>query len=159
MPRIDFTPMVDLGFLLITFFIFTTTMSDPKVIDINMPYNPPPPGTSTAYIESATMTIIPSAAHKVYVYYGTLKSKDGFILTDINKLRNLVTDKQRALREHPASSTPDAAKLHVIIKPDSRSTYQDLIAILDEMAINAVPYYAIADITDMEQEWLTEKLQ
>src|SRR5512147_1811592 len=35
--RIDFTPLVDVAFLLLTFFMFTTSMSRPQTMEINLP--------------------------------------------------------------------------------------------------------------------------
>ncbi|RYD57103.1 MAG: biopolymer transporter ExbD [Sphingobacteriales bacterium] len=158
-PRIDLTPMVDLGFLLITFFMYTTTMTESKMMDINMPFNPPPPGTTTAFIESATVTIIPSDAHRFFYYEGTAKSETDLRKLSLAELRNTILNKQKVLNTTTAERTEEARKLHVIIKPDDHSKYEDVISILDEMTINAIPYYAIADLTDEEQQWVTKRLQ
>src|SRR5207342_2642059 len=66
--RVDLTPMVDLGFLLITFFIFTTTMSLPKSMKINLPADSSNPNLSP---ESGTITLIPSGNNHLFFYEGT----------------------------------------------------------------------------------------
>src|ERR1044071_7142519 len=69
--RIDLTPMVDLGFLLITFFMYTTTMSKPKTMEINMPNTEKiDPKDQTKIKESTAMTILLSKNHRVYYYEG-----------------------------------------------------------------------------------------
>ena len=69
--RIDLTPMVDLGFLLITFFIFTTTMAKPKTMEINMPYKDDiEVKDPTEVKESTALTILLSKEHRVYYYEG-----------------------------------------------------------------------------------------
>jgi biopolymer transport protein ExbD len=69
-PRIDLTPMVDLGFLLITFFMYTTTLARPKVMELQMPDVPPTPATPTV-IPEATLVIIPTEGHRIAYYPGT----------------------------------------------------------------------------------------
>ena len=69
--RIDLTPMVDLGFLLITFFIFTTTMSKPKTMEIMMPTEDSiKKEDQTKAKDYCTMTILLSKEHRVYYYIG-----------------------------------------------------------------------------------------
>ncbi len=70
--RIDLTPMVDLGFLLITFFMFTTTMAKPKTMEINMPYKDPnmKEDEQSKVKESTALTILLSKNHRIYYYEG-----------------------------------------------------------------------------------------
>src|ERR1700691_3618833 len=67
--RIDLTPMVDLGFLLITFFLFTTTLAKPKTMEINMPYDKHIDEPQKVK-SSAALTILLSKDHRVFYYPG-----------------------------------------------------------------------------------------
>jgi biopolymer transport protein ExbD len=160
--RIDLTPMVDLGFLLITFFMYTTTMSKPKTMEINMPNTEKiDPKDQTKIKESTAMTILLSKNHRVYYYEGlandptkppdlkvtTFKAKGG--------IRDAIIEKKQkvaALQASGALGPKDPAT--VLIKPDTTSTYDDLVNILDEMSINDVRVYAIVDITDVDQGFI-----
>ena len=68
--RVDLTPMVDLGFLLITFFIFTYHISKPQALNLAMPTEK---GDSSTVGESTALTIIPASGNKVFYYHGSLK--------------------------------------------------------------------------------------
>ena len=160
--RVDLTPMVDLGFLLITFFIFTTTMSKPKTMEINMPNTEKiDPKDQTKIKESTALTVLLSKNHRVYYYEGlatdpttppdlkvtTFKAKDG--------IRDAIIAKQQKvaqLKQSGALGPKDQAT--ILIKPDVTSTYEDLVNILDEMSINDVRVYAIVDITPVDQEFI-----
>lgn len=156
-PRIDLTPMVDLGFLLITFFMYTTTMTQNKSLVIDMPYktelNTPP----TAFPEESTLTLIPTGNHKLLQIEGS--NIEDSKLISLQQLRVSLTEHISAAKALPATYSQEAHKLHVIIKPNYDCKYEDLVAILDEMTINDVPYYAIVDVTTEDQQLLTNKLQ
>lgn len=156
-PSIDLTPMVDLGFILITFFIYTTSIAEPRMVDINMPYKPAT--ESTAYVDTATITIMPTKNHLYATYTGAYKEGMLFKSYNSSELRNLIMNKQAVLRKLPATFSAQAHQLHVIIKPNDDCEYQDVVTLLDEMAINQVAYYAIADITADEKLILTKQLQ
>ena len=67
--KVDLTPMVDLGFLLITFFIVTTTWSKPKVAKLYLPAN----GTGTEVGNKAVLTILAGKNNKIFYYQGNLQ--------------------------------------------------------------------------------------
>lgn len=162
--RVDLTPMVDLGFLLITFFMYTTTMAKPKTMEINMPYKDKqtPPEKESKVKESTAMTILLSKNHRVYYYEGIgsdptkppqlqatgFKTKDGIRDAIIAKKQKV----DELIRQGALSNTDKATFL---IKPDDNSTYDDLVNILDEMSINDVRVYAIVDITPVDKEFIT----
>jgi len=162
--RIDLTPMVDLGFLLITFFMYTTTLAKPKTMEINMPYKDPNMKIEeqNKIKNSVALTILLSKNHRIFYYEGIgdnpdpppdfLKSsnfnpKNG-IRSEIIKKKKMVDDMKR----QGALTAKDETT--VLIKPDTTSTYSDLVNMLDEMNINDVKVYAIIDISSIEQEWI-----
>ncbi|MBL7712587.1 MAG: biopolymer transporter ExbD [Chitinophagaceae bacterium] len=160
--RIDLTPMVDLGFLLITFFIFTTTMSKPKTMEINMPFKDPnqPVDTKSKVKESTALTILLSKDHRVYYYEGigsdaTQPPKVEVTNFKTPGIRQVIIDKKKkveALVRSGALSPTD--KTTVLIKPDVNSTYEDFVNIIDEMSINGIQVYAIVDISPVDKEFI-----
>jgi biopolymer transport protein ExbD len=163
--RIDLTPMVDLGFLLITFFMFTTTLSKPKTMEINMPYKDEllKKEDQNKLKASVALTVLLSKNHRVYYYEGIgddptkapdmkitgFKAKDG--------IRDAIIAKKKmvdGLKRSGALTAKD--EMTVLIKPDTTSTYSDLVNMLDEMNINDVKVYAIIDISDIEQGFIKE---
>lgn len=160
--RVDLTPMVDLGFLLITFFIFTTTMAKPKTMEINMPNKEKiDEKDQTKVKESTAMTVLLSKNHRVYYYEGLatdpnvppdlkvtgFKAKDGIRDAIIAKKAKVEQLKQQGVLGAKDQAT-------ILIKPDENSTYEDMVNILDEMSINDVRVYAIIDITPVDQEFI-----
>lgn len=162
LPRIDMTPMVDLGFLLIAFFMFTTTLAQPKVMEVNMPYTEAPPEGGTSYPEESTVTLLLSSQHKVAYYYGNFESGEAFAAAGFegnNPLRSVLLNKQQEAAKLPTTYSRQAHFLHVLIKPTDDCTYEDLVKALDEMSILDIRYYALADVSDAEKEWLQQNLR
>ncbi len=147
---VDLTPMVDLGFLLISFFMFTTTMAKPKTMEVRVP-STEDSRRPTVFAEEATVTIIPVSDHKMKYYYGQLEV--GVPMADVTQkdLRGLLLQKQQQVAALPASFSADAHKLHVLIKPNDNSSYADVVNVLDEMNILDVPYYALVDLSAEEK--------
>lgn len=148
--RVDLTPMVDLGFLLITFFIFTTTMSQPTAMKLLLPKDTDKPEERNKAKESGTLTLLLGATDPVsqtqsVFYYEGILAIDGsnFISSTYKKIRDVIIDKKRR--------TPDKDFV-VIIKPSNEATYKHLVDILDEMAINDCKRYAMVEIADVEAQ-------
>jgi biopolymer transport protein ExbD len=140
--RVDLTPMVDLGFLLITFFIFTTTMSQPTAMKLNLPKDTDKPEEQNKLKESGALTLLLGKNHAVYYYEGQLDpTASNFQTTTMKKIRDEIIRKKR--------STPPEDFM-VVIKPGEESTYKDVVDALDEMTINDIKRYALVDISEVE---------
>lgn len=146
-PRVDLTPMVDLGFLLIAFFMFTTTLAKPHTMELELPQVPDPGHASTVYPDTATISLLPISNHQVAWYRGQLKDPGQLHLSDfsIAGVRLIMMQIAAELSHLPPSFSKEAHQLHVLIKPTDFCTYEDVVALLDEMKIIAVPYYAMTD--------------
>jgi biopolymer transport protein ExbD len=137
--RVDLTPMVDLGFLLITFFIFTTTVQQPTAMPLNMPKDTKDQKNDMKVKESGSLTLMLGKGNEIYYYYGSDPTK--MQTTGYKDVRNIILKKKQ--------STP-AADLFIIIKPDKDATYKNAVDILDEMDINDIGKYAMVDPTPDE---------
>ncbi|RYD97933.1 MAG: biopolymer transporter ExbD [Sphingobacteriales bacterium] len=156
-PAVDLTPMVDLGFLLIAFFMFTTTMSKPFAMDIQMPYKGEELDKPTLIKASTAMTLLLGKDHQLHYYEGmpeaNLEDKlrvSGF--EGRNNIRDKIAEKKAAINTLVAKGELEAGDhLVVMIKASDRATTDDLVKVLDEMAISKVPVYALTDIS--ADEW------
>ncbi|MEY2902002.1 MAG: hypothetical protein RLY89_1108 [Bacteroidota bacterium] len=142
--RVDLTPMVDLGFLLITFFIFTTTMSQPTAMKLYLPKDADKPEDQNKAKESGVITILLGKDDNVFYYEGQLdNSASNFKSTTFKEIRNVILDKK--------ARTPEK-DLVVVLKPSEECTYRNVVDILDEMAINVCKRYALVDISSVEAQ-------
>ncbi len=142
--RVDLTPMVDLGFLLITFFVFTTTMSSATAMNMNEPKDDPE--NQMKIKNSGAMTILLGKQDQLYYYMGELSPTDPskqFMSSSFKDIRQVILDKKNA--------TP-IGDLMYIIKSDKEATFKNAIDILDEMSINQVPpgHYAEVEMSPVE---------
>lgn len=155
--RIDMTPMVDLGFLLITFFVMTAKLAEPTVVGLNMPKE----STDRMPVpQSGSFTILINGPDELYVYYGNAQEvadPSQFIKTTMSPkggLRELIQQRQQYL---DASGFKEGRKgLMLLIKPTAEATYRQLMNVLDEAFINIVEKYIILspepeDISLMEK--------
>ena len=156
--RIDMTPMVDLGFLLITFFVFTTTISTPTVTDLFMP-NDKLVKDSTALAVSYALTVLLAENNQIYYYQGdweTAKRSKRIFKTNYSVSSGLgmvIRKKQKELDSH--TKLPEGRKgLMLLIKPLSSSVYRNVIDALDEVLINEVRKHAIIEPTADEIAFL-----
>jgi biopolymer transport protein ExbD len=154
--RIDMTPMVDLGFLLITFFIFTTTMSEPNTMKLYMPHE----GDPTAIEDGKVLTILLGNNNRVYAYQGAFEKallKNTILSTNYDEtdgIGNLIRQKQMQLEQTGVKNSKDG--LVYLIKPTKQSTYKNIIDALDEAIINGVKKYMIIDASIEETQVFRE---
>jgi len=159
--RIDMTPMVDLGFLLITFFVFTTTMSTPKATDLFMPSDKPVPIPSELP-NSLALSLILDDNNKVYYYNGSFNeaaSENKVYETNYSLYEGIgkvIRQKQKEI-DVSGKFTDGRKGLMLLIKPTSKSDYKNVIDALDEVVINDVRKYAIVEPANEEISYIRSK--
>ncbi|MBN9337932.1 MAG: biopolymer transporter ExbD [Chryseobacterium sp.] len=146
--RVDMTPMVDLGFLLITFFMFTTTFSKPNVMDLGLPAKPKenqkPPDTEIKL--SNSISIIIGKDNKIFYHQQDQQGLNDQTLVETNFDREGI----RKVIEQAKARAADKDKFTVIIKPTDDAVYKNFVDILDEMAITKNERYGVTDIKPWE---------
>ena len=141
--RVDLTPMVDLGFLLITFFIFTTTMSQATAMKLILPKDADKPEDQNKAKQSGVITILLGKDNNVFYYEGELTpNASNFQSSNFHDIRDVLIKKKNSVKE--------LKDFVVILKPSDECTYRNVVDILDEMTINVCTRYALVDITDTE---------
>jgi len=143
--RVDLTPMVDLGFLLITFFIFTTTMNQPNALKLVVPddRDMTDPGKVA---ENKTISLILEANDRILYYQGL--NKDQWQTTNYSAagLRSVIQKKLADVKLRFGKSSETV----VLIKPTSEASYRNIVNILDEMLINDVKKYVLMESSPPE---------
>lgn len=152
--KVDMTPMVDLGFLLITFFMFTTNFSRPNAINFsNPPKNPTDIKTQIDYRNSITFILGKDGR----VFYYQAEKAD---LND-NSLKEVSFDNAQVSKtiDLAKKNAPIKKNFTVIIKPADDSRYKTMVDMLDEMTITQTQQYGISELNDKEKELYENKIQ
>ncbi len=177
--RVDFTPMVDMNMLLITFFMLCTTLSKPQTMEISMPSNDDKitDEQKSKVKESLAVTLLLDGDNKLYFYEGIPNWEDPNALKEttydanglrafliqknarvVNRVRELKVQK-RNLQITPEQYDAQVKELKngkntptVIIKATDEATYKNLIDVLDEMQICNIGKYVIVPIADTDKQ-------
>lgn len=153
--KVDLTAMVDLAFLLITFFMLTTSLSKPQSMDLGLPDKDDDPSKNKdiKVDENRTMTVLLGENNKMKMYMGLLATPK-VAPKDITYGKEGIRQEILKRKKEVLAYTGNKDKgMIVIIKPSKKSTYRNLVDILDEMAITDVPTYAIVnDFTPEESK-------
>jgi len=182
--RIDMTPMVDLAFLLLTFFILATTLSKPKTMEIVYPKKPDPlEKPMPVNFKLANTILLGEKDDQVYYYPGKFKldttvlekidfSKDGIrkLLLDKNKnVNDVVTQLEGQLLNHQINDSTfksrrskakgDSLAPFFIVKTVEKTKYKTVIDLIDEMNIANAAKYAVVDMADAEKVALSKVIK
>ena len=185
--RVDFTPMVDLMFLLLTFFMLATSMIKPQTMEIIMPAKEKnlDKKDDTKVKDDRAITVLLGKNNQLFYYLGAVRDKEGvdakIITTDYSPkgLRALILERNKTvidgIKEYRAKmkgknvadttfrkgitkiKSDDKKSPVILIKATKESNYGNLVNILDEMNICLVPTYAIVDITNDDLELLKKQ--
>ena len=183
--RVDLTPMVDLGFLLITFFMLTTSMLKPQTMEISVPSKDKVQEEDQNKVKaSQAITVLLGKEDKLYYFFGTeengvapelvetdyssegirkmLIQKNYDVMKQVEELKADKANKKvseedytKKLSEYRASK---AAPI-ILIKASDESNYKNLVDILDEMQICNIGRYAIVDITPEDLALIDQKIK
>lgn len=151
-PRVDMTPMVDLGFLLITFFVFTTTFTSNHMMGLSMPNKTD--GISSPIKYKNTLTLILGKDNRIFYHQKGSKDLNTSLLTETSygtTLSKLIVEKR--------NSAIEKDKFTVIIRPTDESNYKNTVDVLDEMKITNQPIYVLTDISAKEVEVYQAKIK
>lgn len=152
--KVDLTAMVDLAFLLITFFMLTTSLSKPQSMYLGLPDKKQNETDLDIKVdERRTMTILLQDNNKVRYYMGLISEPTIKPTEEEYGKDGIRKELLKQVKEVPQITRDPEKGLIVIIKPTEKSTYKNLVDILDEMAICGVPTYTIVN------DFLLEELE
>lgn len=164
-PRIDMTPMVDLGFLLLTFFVLTTTMATPKSMPIVLPDKEEVKDDKPVDIKASKVVhLILGPGNRVFYYQGVADDKgepvdiksELFAPNQPEAIHKIILKYREEINAaFPSEKEPSL----MLIKLMDDAVFQNVVDMLDEMAINGQEKYAIVEITPEEVEIINEYRQ
>jgi len=156
-PKVDLTAMVDLAFLLITFFMLTTTLNKPSAMDIAMPDKTKADVDSPILIdENRTATLILGDG-KFMWYHGDFKKpiSSSKMPADIERELTPVIAQLKA----KISTMPNTKDMIVLIKPSKEARTKDLIQTIDKLKDQHIARYVISKTQIEEEKQMLAALQ
>lgn len=149
--RVDMTPMVDLGFLLITFFMFTTNFTKPNVVDLGLPAGEG--GTEINYKNQ--LTFILGKNDRIFYYQ---KEANNLSEKDVKEVSFQGMELAKLIKYYKNSAVAPE-NFTIIIKPTDDANYKNFVDILDEMALTKNERYGISDLKPLEKTIYEEKIK
>ncbi len=186
--RVDMTPLVDLAFLLLTFFVLTSTFSQPKVLRMIFPEKLDDKNKDIKQPEVKDgLTILLTGNDKIFWYRGALNAKTVLEETDYTKkgLRKVLVENnlplltqlrafekelnkidgkdsaKRNLIDKKVKEAQSDSKLVVLLKNDDKATYRNVIDVMDEFMITQIAKYFAVDegMADLEKKLISQKIK
>lgn len=131
--RIDMTPLVDLGFLLLTFFILTTHLLDQRVMNLTMPAPGPPT------LVNNTLTILLTGGDRAFGYQGEFEPSTTVLQPlGVKAMRNSL---------HAFKALSEKAHLPpvCIVKADEGVPYASVVHTVDELNHAGIGRFSVQD--------------
>lgn len=145
----DMTPMVGVGFLLVSFFLLTTTFAKPTVMQLTMPVRPSSDDLGGIVCRiTDVMTIVLGKNGQVFHYDGLL---DETTVPEIHKTNLSASGLRKVLLQLDSRAL-------ILIKPSDEAKYQDMVDVLDEMNITDRKKYAMVDISAREYDLIKRNI-
>jgi biopolymer transport protein ExbD len=148
--KVDLTPMVDLGFLLITFFVFTTTMATPTVMKVEVPFDQTT--INDEICTSYVLTTVLCDNDQIKYYEGSIDTAE-IKITDYKSIRQIIQQKKKKVFD----VTGKKDRFVLIIKPSDKSIFKNFVDLTDEVTINQIKRYYIDEMNDAEKRKLYSK--
>jgi len=139
--KIDMTPMVDVAFLLLIFFMCTTVFRKPQALEINLP---PDPKAKVEVAESNVMTlrvVVPADASKGEVRAFWRIAQNPFQEAAIEKLEPIF-----------AAEGKRNPKLVVLVKIDRPTKYHYMVDIIDQLQFAELNRFSLAPLEPQEKQ-------
>ncbi len=144
-PGVDMTPLVDLAFLLLTFFMLTTTFNKPQVMEIKIPEKRDADSVQPKINEKHVLSLVLGGSNRIYWYIGLTEPSVQETDYSHEGLRMMLLEQNRVID-----------KMVVLIKPGEKSTYENLVNVLDELEITDIKRYALVEIEEEDKNILSK---
>jgi biopolymer transport protein ExbD len=157
--RIDMTPMVDLAFLLVTFFMLATSLSKPAAMPVTMPDSKQDPNVKpNVAAKTKVLTIILGNNDQIYYYRKSLEDKPevGTTTFGAENVRKVLLQKKEEITNDVVASLERQDPI-ILVKPMRDSKYKNLVDMLDEFAITDLKRFVMVPITTEDIDYLIKQ--
>jgi len=151
--RVDLTPMVDLGFLLLTFFVFTTALSEPRAMNLVMPKDVDSPTDEVC--ESCVLTVLLDKDNRIKYYEGAAENNPPVKETGFSpeEIRTVLMQKKASVEKIRGNGD----QFILIIKPSAASNFKNFVDITDEVTICQIKKYYVDEMKEADKKMLLKK--